>query len=52
MGRFFKKLFGIVDVDFDSGIKSFCKAEYGKEWYHAYLSYKQDGKFPSTKRVI
>ena len=32
----------------DAGLKSFCKAEYGNEWYYAYQTYKTDGKFPLT----
>ena len=34
------------DTDTDAGLKSFCKAEYGDEWYYAYHTYKTDGKFP------
>ena len=51
MGRLLKKIFGLNHVDADSGIKSFCQAEYGKDWYYAYVTYKQDGKFPSMMRV-
>ena len=51
MGRLLKKMFGLGHVDADSGIKSFCQAEYGKDWYYAYVTYKQDGKFPSMMRV-
>ena len=51
MGRLFKKLFGSNDDSFDNGIRTFCKNEYGKDWYFAYVSYKQDGKFPNTLRV-
>ena len=38
--------FGDNDNDNDAGLKSFCKAEYGKEWYFAYTTYKTDGRFP------
>ena len=55
MGRLFEKIFktifGPSPADGDSHIKSFCKAEYGKDWYYAYVTYKQDGKFPSIMRV-
>tara|TARA_B100000035_G_scaffold180520_1_gene154020 strand:- start:379 stop:570 length:192 start_codon:yes stop_codon:yes gene_type:complete len=38
--------------DTDIGLKSYCKAEYGDEWYYAYNTYKTDGRFPtdSNKR--
>jgi len=43
------KIFSVRDDDsIDAGVKSYCKAEYGKDWYWAYNSYKTDGKFPST----
>jgi len=51
MGRLLKKIFGPRPADPDNGIKSFCQAEYGKDWYYAYVTYKQDGKFPSMMRV-
>lgn len=31
-------------------IKEFCKAEYKNDWYAAYLSFKEEGKFPNFKR--
>ena len=51
MERLLKKIFGPRPADTDSCIKSFCKAEYGKDWYYAYVTYKQDGKFPNMMRV-
>jgi hypothetical protein len=39
-------LFTNNDYTTDAGLKSFCKAEYGKEWYFAYTTYKTDGRFP------
>ena len=39
-------LFTNDDNTTDAGLKSFCKAEYGNEWYYAYTTYKTDGKFP------
>jgi len=39
-------LFTNDDNNTDAGLKSFCKAEYGKEWYFAYTTYKTDGRFP------
>jgi len=39
-------LFTNNDYNTDAGLKSFCKAEYGKEWYFAYTTYKTDGRFP------
>lgn len=39
-------LFANNDNTTDAGLKSFCKAEYGKEWYFAYTTYKTDGRFP------
>ena len=37
--------------DIDPGLKSFCKSEYGKDWYWAYNSYKTDGKFPTLYKT-
>lgn len=31
----------------DDGIKLYCQAEYGENWYWAYSSYKIDGRFPN-----
>ena len=43
------KIFSVRDDDsIDAGVKSYCHAEYGKDWYWAYNSYKTDGKFPSV----
>lgn len=42
------KIFSVRDDDsIDSGLKSYCQAEYGKDWYWAYNSYKADGRFPN-----
>lgn len=51
MGRLFKKIFSFNNDNTDNGIKQFCKAEFGSDWYYAYLTYKQDGKFPYMVRV-
>ena len=31
----------------DSGIITFCKTEYGSDWFWAYRTYQTKGKFPS-----
>ena len=34
------------------GIEQFCRAEYGEDWYYAYISFKKDGCFPNSIRKI
>jgi len=46
MGRLLKKFFGRNNDNTDNGIKRFCQAEWGKDWYFAYTCYKKDGRFP------
>ena len=41
----FKSLF--TTNDSDSGIITFCKTEYGSDWFWAYRTYQTEGKFPS-----
>ena len=36
--------------DKDETIKDFCQAEYKKDWYSAYVTYKQEGRFPNFIR--
>ena len=36
--------------DKDETIKDFCQAEYKKDWYAAYVTYKQEGRFPNFIR--
>ena len=31
-------------------IKQFCQAEYKKDWYAAYMTFKQEGQFPKFHR--
>ena len=31
-------------------IENYCKAEYGKDWYYAYITFKNDGIFPNSIR--
>ena len=31
-------------------IKEFCRAEYKKDWYAAYMTFKQEGQFPKFHR--
>jgi len=45
LGRLFKT------EDKDEGLKQFCKSEYKNDWYHAYVSYKVDGRFPRIVNV-
>ncbi len=44
-------IFSNDTADSDAGIKSFCKSEYGKDWYWAYNSYKIDGRFPPAYNI-
>jgi len=34
----------------ENGVIQFCKAEYGKEWEHAYICWLEDGQFPNYIR--
>ena len=36
--------------DKDETIKDFCQAEYKKDWSAAYMTYKQEGRFPNFIR--
>jgi hypothetical protein len=36
--------------DKDQSIKDFCQAEYKKDWYAAYMTYKNEGQFPNFIR--
>ena len=36
--------------DKDEDIKDFCQAEYKKDWYAAYRTYKEEGRFPNFIR--
>jgi hypothetical protein len=36
--------------DKDQSIKDFCQAEYKKDWYAAYRSFKEEGQFPNFIR--
>ena len=36
--------------DKDEEIKDFCQAEYKKDWYAAYMTFKQEGRFPNFIR--
>jgi phage terminase large subunit len=31
-------------------IKEFCQAEYKKDWYAAYMTWKEEGRFPNYVR--
>lgn len=31
-------------------IKEFCQAEYKKDWYAAYITWKEEGRFPNYIR--
>lgn len=35
------------DYNSDHGIVNFCKTEYGRDWFWAYTTYQNQGKFPS-----
>ena len=48
MAKFYKRLKSIFSHnDPNAGIINFCKTEYGSDWYWAYATYKNKGKFPS-----
>ena len=36
--------------DKDEQIKEFCQAEYKHDWFAAYMTYKQEGRFPNFIR--
>ena len=41
----FKSLFTSDNID--NGIITFCKTEYGSDWFWAYRTYQNEGRFPS-----
>jgi len=36
--------------DADKGVKEYCQAEYKKDWYAAYMTFKEEGRFPNFIR--
>lgn len=36
--------------DPEENIKEFCQAEYKKDWYAAYMTWKEEGRFPNYIR--
>ena len=36
--------------DKDEKIKEFCQTEYKHDWYAAYMTFKQEGRFPNFIR--
>jgi hypothetical protein len=36
--------------DKDESIKNFCQAEYKNDWYAAYMTFKEEGRFPNFIR--
>jgi len=36
--------------DKEESIKEFCQSEYKKDWYAAYMTFKQEGRFPNFIR--
>jgi len=34
----------------DEEIKEFCQAEYKHDWFAAYMTFKQEGRFPNFIR--
>jgi len=36
--------------DKDEQIKEFCQAEYKQDWFAAYMTFKQEGRFPNFIR--
>ena len=44
-------IFSNDSTDTDVGVKSFCQSEYGKDWYWAYNSSKNDGRFPTVHKI-
>ena len=49
LGAKLGRLFNTEDKD--EGLKTFCKSEYKNDWYHAYVSYKVDGRFPNILNI-
>jgi len=39
-----------VKEDKDESIKNFCQAEYKNDWYAAYVTFKEEGRFPNFIR--
>ena len=51
MAQFYKNFKSIFSGNNpDNGIITFCKTEYGSDWYWAYASFKNEGRFPSVLR--
>ena len=38
------------EKDKDEGVKQFCQSEYKKDWYAAYVTFKEEGRFPNFIR--
>lgn len=36
--------------DKEESIKEFCQSEYKKDWYAAYVTFKEEGRFPNFIR--
>jgi len=36
--------------DKDKSIREFCQAEYKNDWYCAYMTFKEEGRFPNILR--
>jgi hypothetical protein len=36
--------------DKEEALKEFCQSEYKKDWYAAYMTYKEEGQFPNYIR--
>ena len=36
--------------DKDKLLKDFCQTEYKKDWYAAYMTFKEEGRFPNFNR--
>jgi len=45
-----KHFLNFFGEDKDQTIKDFCQAEYKKDWYAAYRTYKEEGRFPNFIR--
>jgi len=39
-----------IKEDKDKEVKDYCQAEYKKDWYAAYMTFKEEGKFPNFIR--
>jgi len=52
MGQIFETLKNLfcMEPTTDKALKDFCQNEYKKDWYSAYMTFKEEGRFPNHIR--